>query len=109
MTSHLNVPLLSPNFVPSSRKPIERFLEEKNQFPLIGFNQFLETYYIIKMGKLTSYETVEDSRDLRIPVQSEEAFEHGIEFKCKVFNWSSDFMCMCKRYVVENNKRPVEQ
>ena len=32
----------------------------------------------------TQYETVEDSKDLRIPVQSEEAFEHGINFKCKV-------------------------
>ena len=32
----------------------------------------------------TQYESVEDSKDLRIPVQSEEAFEHGINFKCKV-------------------------
>lgn len=36
------------------------------------------------MGKPTQYETVEDRKDLRIPVQSEEAFEHGISFKCKV-------------------------
>lgn len=35
------------------------------------------------MGKPTQYETVEDRKDLRIPVQSEEAFEHGISFKCK--------------------------
>ena len=38
----------------------------------------------INTGKPTQYESVEDSRDLRIPVQSEEAFEHGICFKCKV-------------------------
>lgn len=34
-------------------------------------------------GKPTQYESVEDTKDLRIPVQSEEAFEHGISFKCK--------------------------
>lgn len=38
---------------------------------------------ISSSGANTQYETVEDSKDLRIPVQSEEAFEHGINFKCK--------------------------
>ena len=35
-------------------------------------------------SKPTQYESVEDNKDLRIPVQNEEAFEHGISFKCKV-------------------------
>ena len=38
----------------------------------------------ISTAKPTHYESVEDSKDLRIPVQSEEAFEHGITFRCKV-------------------------
>ena len=38
----------------------------------------------INTAKPTQYESVEDSKDLRIPVQSEEAFEQGITFRCKV-------------------------
>ena len=38
----------------------------------------------ISTAKPTQYESVEDSKDLRIPVQSEEAFEQGITFRCKV-------------------------
>ena len=32
----------------------------------------------------TEYESVEDQRDLKIPVQNEDAFKHGIIFKAKV-------------------------
>ena len=49
----------------------------------------------INTGKPTQYESVEDSRDLRIPVQSEEAFEHGICFKCKVT--TCDFVFLLQR------------
>ena len=30
------------------------------------------------------YESVEDQKDLRIPVQNEDAFKHGIVYKSKV-------------------------
>ena len=30
------------------------------------------------------YESVEDQKDLRIPVQNEDAFKHGIIYKAKV-------------------------
>ena len=39
---------------------------------------------IVKGLKTKNYESVEDNKDLRIPVQSEEAFEQGITFKAKV-------------------------
>ena len=38
----------------------------------------------INVSKPGQYQTVEDSKDLRIPVQNEEAFEHGISFNCRV-------------------------
>lgn len=41
----------------------------------------------ISNAKPTQYESVEDAKDLRIPVQNEEAFEHGISFKCKVSSY----------------------
>ncbi|XP_047135094.1 carboxyl-terminal PDZ ligand of neuronal nitric oxide synthase protein [Hydra vulgaris] len=43
----------------------------------------MNIFKVINGTKPGQYQTVEDSKDLRIPVQNEEAFEHGISFNCR--------------------------